>query len=280
MRVSSVLALIAVVCAAPAWSVMAQPSDSSNVTVDLGALPVPMPRFKPTPEEMRPLAAARPRPKPGSAMSPIGDDAVPADAIPAAAPADATTALTTIPMPRWKPGSEVAVVAAAPPAAATPVAPAAAPAVQPAAPPPGPPAAPVTIVGKPVTDETFPVEITGVAQDPIASRTPIDPTAGFSILSRVRFSKNGSSLSPQAHRALDTLAERLLSSRERVKLAAFSGKIGGDSSQARRLSLTRALAIRNYLVSKGVPVDRVDVLAFGGPATGVTDRVDVLVRAI
>jgi len=237
------------------------------VTVDFNALPVPMPRFKPTPEEMRPLAQARPRPKPG-VMEPI-TDATPADA--------ALTAASGVALPRPKPGSELAV--AAPPAVA-PVETPPTQAVQTAAQPARAPAAPVTIVGTPVTDETFPVEITGVAVDPNASRKVVDPTAGFSILSRVRFSKEGSSLSPQAHNALDALAARLLSSQERVKLAAFSGKIGGDSSQARRLSLTRALAIRTYLVSKGVPVERVDVLAFGGPAQGVTDRVDVLVRGI
>jgi outer membrane protein OmpA-like peptidoglycan-associated protein len=264
MRVSSVLAFVAVACcAAPVWAAD-PPPDASNVTVNLGALPIPMPRFKPSPEEMRPLAQARPRPKPG-VMAPITD----------AAPANTDlAAASSVPLPRPKPGSEVAV--AAPPA----VAPVEAPATQVVQTSAQPPAAPVTIVGTPVTDETFPVEITGVAVDPNASRTPIDPTAGFSILSRVRFSKEGSSLSPQAHAALDALAARLLSSRERVKLAAFSGKIGRDSSQARRLSLTRALAIRTYLVSKGVPVERVDVLAFGGPTQGVTDRVDVLVRGI
>ena len=267
MRVSSVLAFVAAACcAAPVWAADPPPA-GSNVTVDFNALPVPMPRFKPSPEEMRPLAQARPRPKPG-VMEPI-TDATPADV--------SLTAATGVALPRPKPGSEIAVVA--PPVAAPVEAPATQ-AVQTAAQPARPPAAPVTIVGTPVTDDTFPVEITGVAVDPNASRTPVDPTAGFSILSRVRFSKEGSSLSPQAHSALDALAARLLSSRERVKLAAFSGKIGGDSSQARRLSLTRALAIRTYLVSKGVPVERVDVLAFGGPQQGVTDRVDVLVRGI
>lgn len=279
MRVSPVFAFIAVAFGAvPAWGADPAPSDDANVTVNLGALPIPMPRFKPTPEEMRPLAQARPRPKPGSSMAPIADDAPVVDAA-AATAAVATTdtgspAASAVPMPRWKPGSEVS-IAAAPLLAPTPAAPVTQ-AVQPA----GPAAAPVTIVGKPVTDETFPVEITGVAEDPNASRKVVDPTAGFSVLSRVRFSKTGSTLSPQAHSALDALAARLLSSRERVRLAGFSGKVGRDSSQARRLSLTRALAIRSYLVSKGVPIERVDVLAFGGPTQGVTDRVDVLVRGI
>ena len=47
----------------------------------------------------------------------------------------------------------------------------------------------------------------------------------------------------------------------------------------KRLSLERALAVRTYLVSKGVSVNRVDVLAFGGSTDGTPDRVDVLIRA-
>lgn len=265
MRVSSVLAFVAVACcAAPAWAADPPPA-GSNVTVNFDALPIPMPRFKPSPEEMRPLAQARPRPKPG-VMDPIAEDTDDATVAPVAP--------SPIALPRPKP--EAALAAVAPPIDA----PAEPQAVPTAAPPASPPAAPVTIVGTPVTDDTFPVEITGIAEDPNASRKVVDPTAGFSILSRVRFSKEGSTLSPQAHAALDALAARLLSSRERVRLAAFSGKVGGDSSQARRLSLARALAIRTYLVSKGVPIERVDVLAFGGPTQGVTDRVDVLVRGI
>lgn len=202
-------------------------------------------------------------------MAPIPDDA-PAEADTEVLP---TAAAAGIPTPRAKPVELIAAVSPAVVPAPPP------PATQPAAPP-APPDVPVAIVSKPVTDETFPVEITGTPYDPNATRTPVDPTAGFAILSRVRFSRTGSTLSPQAHSALDALAARLLSSSERVRLAAFSGKIGGDSSEARRLSLTRALAIRTYLVSKGVPVERVDVLAFGGPTQGVTDRVDVLVRGI
>lgn len=270
MRVSRVLAFVAFACVClPARAADPAPA-ASNVTVNFDALPVPMPRFKPSQDEMRPLAQSRPRPKPGI-MAPIPDDAPAAEAGAEALP---TAASAGVPMPRAKPAELIAAVS--PAAAPVPPPP---PVTQPAAQP-APADVPVAIVSKPVTDETFPVEITGTPYDPNATRTPVDPTAGFAILSRVRFSRTGSTLSPQAHSALDALAARLLSSRERVRLAAFSGKIGDDSSEARRLSLTRALAIRTYLVSKGVPVERVDVLAFGGPTQGVTDRVDVLVRGI
>ena len=72
--------------------------------------------------------------------------------------------------------------------------------------------------------------------------------------------------------------QRLAESKERIRLAAFSGKTGDMSSQSRRLSLERARAVREYLVSKGVALDRVDVLPFGGAVDGITDRVDVLTR--
>lgn len=254
MRVSSVLALVVVACTvAPVRA--AEPAGSeSSVDVNLGALPIPMPRPKPTPEEMRPLAQARPRPKPAfDALTAVTEATAPEPTITASTVAD-------VPLPRLKPAPDAgaaAIPAAAPPAAQ--------------------PVLPTTLV-KPVTDETFPVEITGVPHDPNASRTPVDPTAGFAVLSRVRFPRGASDIPQSAHAALDELAARLIAANYRVRLAGFSGKAGGDTSEARRLSLARALAIRGYLVAKGVPLERVDVLAFGGATKGTTDRVDVLVR--
>lgn len=255
MRVSSVLALVVVACAvAPVRAAEPAGSDSS-VDVNLGALPIPMPRPKPTPEEMRPLAQARPRPKP--ALDVATEVAEPATA----EPTITASAVADVPLPRLKPALDS--TAAAMPAAT--------------AVPPAQPVLPTALV-KPVTDETFPVEITGVPFDPNASRTPVDPTAGFAVLSRVRFPRGASDIPETAHAALDELAARLIASNYRVRLAGFSGKAGGDTSEARRLSLARALAIRSYLVAKGVPLERVDVLAFGGATKGTTDRVDVLVR--
>jgi outer membrane protein OmpA-like peptidoglycan-associated protein len=48
------------------------------------------------------------------------------------------------------------------------------------------------------------------------------------------------------------------------------------SSQSRRLSLERARAVREYLVAKGIPFERIDVMPLGGAADGQTDRVDIL----
>ncbi|MEQ1754885.1 MAG: OmpA family protein [Micropepsaceae bacterium] len=132
------------------------------------------------------------------------------------------------------------------------------------------PEMPATIV------ENFPVEMSGVAADPYAGTKTRDPVAGLSILSRVRFTRGDSHLPETAMPTLDALAAQLSDSRQRVRLAAFSGNVGDMSSQSRRLSLERARAVRDYLVSKGVPFDRMDVLPFGGANDGVIDRVDVL----
>jgi outer membrane protein OmpA-like peptidoglycan-associated protein len=65
----------------------------------------------------------------------------------------------------------------------------------------------------------------------------------------------------------------------RVELQAFGGAKGDKGSDARRLSLKRALAIRQVLIEDGVNADRIDVHAMGGvDDTGPTDRVDVYVR--
>ena len=243
MRVSFVTAFVFAACGvASAQSVPPSGDPGSSVSVNLDALPIPLPRAKPAATEMRPLAQVRPRPKP---------------ALEAVIEAPEATRITT--------------ALVAPPE----VKPAAAPAVTL---PPPPPAVPVTIVSS--SADEFPVEISGVAANPFANAKPVNPLEGFAILSRVRFVRGKSEIPAQAQTSLDTLVQRLSTTRERVRLAAFSGRAGDLSSTARRLSLARALAIRTYLSEKGISAERIDVLAFGGAADGISDRVDVLVRGI
>ena len=66
----------------------------------------------------------------------------------------------------------------------------------------------------------------------------------------------------------------------RVQLEAYGGAPGDKSSDARRLSLKRALVIRQILIEDGVPSERIDVRAMGGiDDNGAPDRVDVFVNA-
>lgn len=64
----------------------------------------------------------------------------------------------------------------------------------------------------------------------------------------------------------------------RLQIVAYAS--GGDDSgsQARRLSLSRALAVRSYLIDQGVRSTRMDVRALGNKSSeGPADRVDILV---
>jgi outer membrane protein OmpA-like peptidoglycan-associated protein len=79
---------------------------------------------------------------------------------------------------------------------------------------------------------------------------------------------------------LKTLAAALNSALDsghgRVELEAYGGPPGDKSSDSRRLSLRRALAVRQLLIDSGVPSDRIDVKALGGiDDHGNADRVDV-----
>jgi outer membrane protein OmpA-like peptidoglycan-associated protein len=83
--------------------------------------------------------------------------------------------------------------------------------------------------------------------------------------------------------ALQSLAGSLTSALQaksgRLLLQAFAGMPGDKSSEARRLSLKRALAVRQLLIDSGVPSDRIDVRAMGGITDGgQPDRVDVMLR--
>lgn len=63
----------------------------------------------------------------------------------------------------------------------------------------------------------------------------------------------------------------------RITLTAYAGIDSGTSPRdARRLSLTRALAIRDYLTSKNISSGRIDVRALGANVpSGDADRVDI-----
>ena len=66
----------------------------------------------------------------------------------------------------------------------------------------------------------------------------------------------------------------------RVQLVAYAKGGGGSPSQARRLSLSRALAVRSYIMSKGIRSTRMDVRALGDQAgSEAADRVDVVLQA-
>jgi outer membrane protein OmpA-like peptidoglycan-associated protein len=122
----------------------------------------------------------------------------------------------------------------------------------------------------------------------MASRTaPAGPTTGKESLTKrsvILFAKDAPDPAKTALGALKFLAGDLnaamVSPNARIELQAFGGVKGDKGSDARRLSLKRALSIRQVLIDDGVSADRIDVRAMGGvDDTGPTDRVDVYVKA-
>ena len=82
------------------------------------------------------------------------------------------------------------------------------------------------------------------------------------------------------HALAGTLNAALNSGAGRVQLDAYGGPRGDKSSDSRRLSLKRALVIRELLIEDGVPAEKIDVRALGGADDdGPADRVDVFVHA-
>jgi len=125
--------------------------------------------------------------------------------------------------------------------------------------------------------------------EPPASRPPHKTTVpaalkGLTKQSEILF--DGGTSDPQAPsvaklKALaGTLNSALDAGAARVQLDAFGGPPGDKSSDSRRLSLKRALAVRQMLIDDGVPASRIDVRAMGGiDDHGNADRVDVYLRA-
>ena len=116
---------------------------------------------------------------------------------------------------------------------------------------------------------------------------PAGPSTGNESLTKrsvILFAKDAPDPAKSALGALKFLAGDLNSAMTspgaRVELQAFGGAKGDKGSDARRLSLKRALAIRQVLIEAGVSADRIDVHAMGGvDDTGPADRVDVYVKA-
>ncbi len=94
----------------------------------------------------------------------------------------------------------------------------------------------------------------------------------------VLFSLGSAALNAEALERIDAVREKMKADQFlRLQLAAYATNTDDNPSRTRRLSLSRALAIRSYLVEKGVKSTRMDVRALGNKfekAPG--DRVDLV----
>ena len=95
---------------------------------------------------------------------------------------------------------------------------------------------------------------------------------------RVLFPADGTAIDAAAEADLLRLAGYLSHHQaQRIVLHAHADEDDQGSSHARRLSLSRALAVRTFLVDQGVPADRIFLRPLGSQQEdGPPDRVDIL----
>jgi outer membrane protein OmpA-like peptidoglycan-associated protein len=126
---------------------------------------------------------------------------------------------------------------------------------------------------------------TASATPPPANTTPPPAMdAGLKIQATVPFAVGASSPVNSDVNAVHALATSLTAAlnagASRVQLQAYGGPKGDKGSESRRLSLKRALVIRELLIEDGVPSEKIDVRAMGGSDdNGAPDRVDVYLRS-
>jgi len=156
----------------------------------------------------------------------------------------------------------------APPAAA-----AAAPVAATAAPPPPLAPAPVTAMNAPPLAVKPPAtSVAPAATPPAAPKAPPPPPT------RVLFATGAADVPDVAKPRLDALAAWLGTNQQaRIEVMAYAAGDAEQANDARRVSLSRAIAVRSYLAQHGVATTRMEVRALGNhSAEGEPpDRVDI-----
>lgn len=145
---------------------------------------------------------------------------------------------------------------------------------------------------QPKAESKQPTKVASIQPPPATTKNAVAPKmsapggepSNLSKRSEILFPHNATDPTPEAAGRLKQLAgdlnSALAAGAQRVQLDAFGGAPGDKSTDARRVSLKRALVIRQLLIDAGVPSSRIDVRAMGGiDDSGNADRVDVYVRA-
>lgn len=181
----------------------------------------------------------RPRPAPPPAAT------APAAAKPAPAAADAPAS----------PGAQ----AAAPPAATLPIV--------------TPPGATLAPIPDPPAKTDAPPPAPPVDANATATATPAPALGGM----RVNFDAGATDLSPSSAAAIkEFVAAAPSTDTASYNVVAFASGKAEDPSTARRVSLSRAMAVRAALMADGVPSSRIYVRALGAQSgEGPPDRVDI-----
>ena len=272
--------------------------------------PAPAGATPPPPPPPAPNATAPQPPAPAAAITPLVP-AVPNIAPPAPPPPPAPAGATPPPPPpapnagtpppppppapngSTPPPPPAAPVGAAAPAPNAPAAPIPAPpapgtkidAVKPPAPaaaitpPPAPPAPKADAASKAESDDSAAVKATANA---IAQPAKITADGKTPPSLRIVFKTTETTIPLTVNDELNKLAKQLIQNdNQRVTLIAYATAAGDQASTARRISLSRALSVRAFLIDAGVNNLRINVQAEGDKNPGgEADRVDMYVQNV
>ncbi|NIY75945.1 OmpA family protein [Thalassospira sp. HF15] len=261
---------VATASRAPAPQMM---DDGANQTIALNQPePTAAPRTKPTAPSMAETSTS-------NAPTPLTK--------PTPAPAPAPSVAETAPEPATEMADAVDAPAAPPVIEDENTAPAApvAPEVAPIADAPEAPAAPAPDTTQPATEmATMAEPVTEAPAAPAAEEASLPPetapepmpAAGADEYS-LGFAAESFELSDAAKSQLDSVIAAMgQDDTLRIQLQAYAAGDGSNASKARRLSLSRALQVRSYLIDRGVRSTRIDVRALGANVpSGPADRVDI-----
>jgi len=145
-----------------------------------------------------------------------------------------------------------------------------------AAPPPPAPEPPTTSMAPPppptVAKAPEPAEVPKAVA---AANAGIEIQPGLA--ARVKFSETATKIPGESKDRLRALAEGVRDRADlRLQLMAFAGAEGLSASKARRMSLSRALSVRSFLIENGVRSTRIDVRALGNKTSEKpANRVDI-----
>lgn len=241
----------------------------------LSELPPPPPAKKVVPVESTALTPAETAAKAGGETS--------APPVPPPEP-PAPSAAKTSPAKNGKEKSAAAAIQAAataakaPEAAPPPPPPPAGTETAAAPPPPPPPGGPTGESTGAAPSEAKPAA-TGEQPAEVAALPPPAQPVGGEKPKSIAFAVGVATLADQAKEDLSAIAQSLTANADlRLQIVAYATGSDDNASQARRLSLSRALAVRSYLIDAGVRSTRMDVRALGNKFdTGPGDRVDLIV---
>lgn len=238
-----------------------------------------------TPRRKTASAPRRARPKPVAPPERVTRTRIPPPTTPPKVPPMPLTPIPLTPEP-IAPKTPPPAIASLPPPPALPTAPAVgtpppAPTSKPVAKPrPAAKKAPVRVARpkpaprKPVRAKRAPRTPVKTASLPRKSTAPL-PSRAVQVL----FSAGSAKLDKAATAGMKRIADAMNSDASmRIQLLAYAGGASTSASQARRLSLSRALAARSYLIGRGVRSTRIDVRALGNKSSaGPPDRIDLMV---